>query len=206
MEAKQLVYMDVETTGLRTEYDRIVSISGLIVSEPQNIVFNALVNPTVPIPDEASRVHGLCDADVAQCENFKQVGERFFKWVYEHAGKHPVLAAYNGLGYDFQILWHEAKRWKCTLPPFESVRGYDPLRAARVVLRLLPSKRQAEVYRHLFGEPPDKQHTSLGDVLAMERIVRHDVFANTFEDHTKPLRFTSSQPSAAPARAQASRG
>jgi DNA polymerase III epsilon subunit-like protein len=207
MEPYGLVYVDVETTGLRTDYDRIVSISGLMCDSPRNRVFNELVNPGVQIPDGAKRIHGISDDDVSKCDSFKAVGERFFQWVFDNAGPDPVLAAYNGHNYDFEIMWHEARRWKCALPPFTRMRGYDPLRAARVVLRQLPSKRQADVYNHLFGAPPEKQHTSLGDVEAMQRIVRHDVFAHTIEEHTKKLNFTtSSAPCDAPARTQSTRG
>lgn len=208
---QNLVFVDVETTGLRTDYDRIVSISGLVRGVPENRLFSSMVNPNVPIPDDAARIHGIRDADVAECDTFKAVGERFFQWVYDNVGAEPVLAAYNGHSYDFEIMWHEASRWRCAMPPFTVVRGYDPLRAARVVLRHLPSKRQADVYKHLYGVAPEKQHDSMGDVLAMERIVRHDVFASTFDTHTKVLSFTQAgvtktRPCASQARAPPSRG
>jgi DNA polymerase-3 subunit epsilon len=207
---QDLVYFDTETTGLRTDYDRIVSLSGLIQKGGKRFTFNALVNPRVPIPDEATRVHSITDDRVARADTFRHVGERFFAWVYEHAGDEPVLAAYNGHRYDFEILYYELLRWKCVLPRFKSLRGYDPLKAARVLLKHLPSKKQCEVYRHLYGTEPADQHDSMGDVLAMERIVGHTVFASSIKEHTKHLtafefKLHERPPCAQRARARATR-
>ncbi len=58
--------LDFETTGLSPERDRIVEIGavrmrgGLLID-----TFSVLVNPGMPIPEGASEVHGIRDADVA---------------------------------------------------------------------------------------------------------------------------------------------
>ena len=57
-----LVILDTETTGL---YDpaRIVDIA--VTTAAGDVLLDTLVDPGVPIPPEATAVHGITDADVA---------------------------------------------------------------------------------------------------------------------------------------------
>ena len=181
------VICDVESTGLIVEKDRIVSLSASYTLGNNRVEFNELVNPGVNIPADATRIHGITNNDVKDKDNFAAVGERFFRWVYTHAGYEPILCAYNGLGYDFRIIFNELKRHQVKMPPFGALYSYDPLRQARNILADLPSKRQAAVFEHLFGCAPTAQHTSMGDVIALERIVEHVKFASTSVSYIKPL-------------------
>lgn len=59
------VVLDCETTGLRPfGGDRLVSVSAICVSSlaVTERVFDAFVNPGVPIPVEATAIHGIADA------------------------------------------------------------------------------------------------------------------------------------------------
>jgi len=66
--------IDVETTGLSPQACRVVEIAvvrmqrGEIVSS-----FSSLLNPGTPIPVEASRIHGISDAEVAHAPRFVDV-------------------------------------------------------------------------------------------------------------------------------------
>lgn len=52
------LFLDTETTGLdRT--DRLVEIG--VVDNAGGVVFQSLINPGMPIPDEASDIHGITD-------------------------------------------------------------------------------------------------------------------------------------------------
>jgi DNA polymerase III subunit epsilon len=63
---RPLAFFDLETTGLNPRSDRIVELALLLVS-PGGAVEERVrrFNPGVPIPLEASRVHGITDAVVA---------------------------------------------------------------------------------------------------------------------------------------------
>lgn len=64
---EDFVVLDTETTGVWHEIDAIVEIAGIRVSQGKpNDVYQSLVNPGFPIPPEASAVHNITDADVAQ--------------------------------------------------------------------------------------------------------------------------------------------
>jgi DNA polymerase-3 subunit epsilon len=63
---RPLVFFDLETTGLHMRNDRIVELA-LIKVTPQGDVLERVrrFNPGIPIPAEATAVHGITDEDVA---------------------------------------------------------------------------------------------------------------------------------------------
>ena len=70
---RPLAFVDLETTGLSLQQDRIVELAVLILfpdgrSEERERRFN----PEMPIPEEASAVHGITDSDVAHEAPFRQ--------------------------------------------------------------------------------------------------------------------------------------
>ena len=63
---RPLVFFDLETTGLHLKNDRIIELA-LIRITPQGDVLEKVrrFNPGIPIPAEATAVHGITDDDVA---------------------------------------------------------------------------------------------------------------------------------------------
>jgi DNA polymerase-3 subunit epsilon len=70
---RPLVFFDLETTGLSLKNDRIVELAFIKIT-PQGDVMERVrrFNPGVPIPPEATAVHGITDADVADEATFCQ--------------------------------------------------------------------------------------------------------------------------------------
>ena len=69
-----LVFFDLETTGTNINSDRIVEICYLKVYPNGNEESKTMrINPGMHIPEAASAVHGIYDADVADCPTFKEV-------------------------------------------------------------------------------------------------------------------------------------
>lgn len=67
------VVVDIETTGLRAGYDRIVEISVIRLDpgkEPQ-LVIDTLINPERPV--DAIAIHGIRDSDVADAPTFSDI-------------------------------------------------------------------------------------------------------------------------------------
>lgn len=69
--ARPLIFFDLETTGLRAATDRIVELA-LIRVEPDGGVTERVrrFNPGIPIPPEATAVHGIRDDDVSDMPPF----------------------------------------------------------------------------------------------------------------------------------------
>ena len=70
---RPLVFFDLETTGLSVARDRIVELA-LIRISPQGDVLEKVrrFNPEMPIPPEATEVHGITDEDVKDEEPFSR--------------------------------------------------------------------------------------------------------------------------------------
>lgn len=68
---RPILGFDLETTGTNKKTARIVEI-GLEIMAPGEPTrhWRTLVNPTIPIPPGATKVHGITDADVADAPTF----------------------------------------------------------------------------------------------------------------------------------------
>jgi DNA polymerase III epsilon subunit-like protein len=155
--------------------DRIVSVAAS--ARDGDASFYSLVNPGVPIPAGASRVNGIFDDHVATAPCWADVSARLFDFIAQHAGARPVLVAYNGMHFDFPLLVAESKRAAVNgrlSDTFEQIYGCDALKIARQELSKLPSKRLANVYKHLFDEEMPGAHTASGDVAALKRVCHHE--------------------------------
>lgn len=79
---RPLAFFDLETTGTSTANDRIVEVAVLVIEPGQAAQGDTKVrrlNPGVPIPAEASLVHGITDADVADCPTFRQIARSLWE-------------------------------------------------------------------------------------------------------------------------------
>lgn len=97
---------DLETTGLDKEKDRIVEFCLLELDAELKVIsrWTERVHPGVPIPPEVSKIHGIHDADVADCRPFSAYSQRIQRLV-----KEAVLIGYN-IDYDIDLLHYELQR------------------------------------------------------------------------------------------------
>lgn len=104
--ANCIIFFDLETTGVNIAKDRIVEISVLKVypngQEEQKTI---RVNPEMPIPKEASEVHGIYDEDVKDCPTFKEIAKEL-----AHYMEGCDLGGYNSNRFDIPLLAEEFLR------------------------------------------------------------------------------------------------
>lgn len=117
---RPLVFFDLETTGVNVASDRIVELSyykiypnGSSESKtyrvrPVQMLLGQEV--TMSIPAEASAVHGIYDADVANCPTFREIAPEVAK-VMEDSD----LAGYNSNHFDIPLLAEEFLRSGITI-------------------------------------------------------------------------------------------
>lgn len=101
-----IVFFDLETTGINPNTDRIVELSYLKVYPNGNEEGKTLrVNPGIPIPPEATAIHHITDADVADCPTFKEIGKQLARDI-----EGCDLAGFNSNRYDIPLLAEEFLR------------------------------------------------------------------------------------------------
>ena len=101
-----VIFFDLETTGVNITTDRIVEISYLKVYPNGNEMSRTMrINPEMPIPEEASKVHGIYDNDIKDCPTFKQVAKEIAA-DFEGAD----IAGFNSNRFDVPLLAEEFLR------------------------------------------------------------------------------------------------
>lgn len=101
-----IIFFDLETTGINIAADRIVEISFLKVDLNGNESSKTYrVNPQMPIPENASAIHGITDEDVKDAPTFNEVAKILAK---EFEG--CDLAGYNSVKFDIPLLAEEFLR------------------------------------------------------------------------------------------------
>jgi len=69
---RPIAFIDLETTGVNVGSDRIVEISVLkIFLDGTKEIKTKRINPTIPIPKQASEIHGIYDEDVKDAQHLK---------------------------------------------------------------------------------------------------------------------------------------
>ena len=103
---RPLVFFDLETTGVQITRDRIVEISIVKVHpDSERETKTRRINPGMPIPPEATAVHGITDADVADCPTFAQVARSLYTWL-----EGCDIAGFNSNRFDVPMLIEEFLR------------------------------------------------------------------------------------------------
>ena len=80
LQRKDWVILDTETTGT-LEYDEIVQVA--ILSSDGKTLMDTLVQPTQPIPFDATAIHGITNDDVEDAPQFPEVYEKIKEIIHE---------------------------------------------------------------------------------------------------------------------------
>ncbi|HQE12856.1 MAG TPA: 3'-5' exonuclease, partial [Flavipsychrobacter sp.] len=68
---KPIIFFDLETTGIDPAKDRIVEIAMIKINpDATRDQYIKKLNPGIPIPKEASDIHGTTDEDVKDAPQF----------------------------------------------------------------------------------------------------------------------------------------
>lgn len=163
----RLIFYDTETTGVRSEVDRIVEIAAYDPQREQTFV--KLVNPGIPIPSDAAAIHGISDEMVKDCPSFAQVGAEFCQF----AEGEVVLIAHNNDAFDLPFLRQEFGRAGLSMPTWPFM---DSLKWARRYRPDLP-RHSLQFLREIYGIAANQAHRALDDV-----IVLYQVFSRMTDD------------------------
>ncbi len=103
---KPICFFDLETTGINVTKDRIVEIAVLKVFPNGNKESHTWrVNPQMPIPKEASDVHGITNEMVANEPTFSELAPKIYALI-----KDSDLGGFNSNRFDIPLLAEEMLR------------------------------------------------------------------------------------------------
>lgn len=176
-EARVLVF-DTETTGIDTAVDRIVEFGAVGMGQDQSVgtLQHIYMNPGVPIPKEASDIHGITDDKVAGCDRFG-ANAGGLQWLFEKA---EVLCGYNAASYDAAILNAEFERHGSRYR-IDPARVLDPVVFVRWHLRGTQKRRLGDMCGY-FGVVLDNAHTAVADSTATAALLLKMIAAGHIPD------------------------
>jgi DNA polymerase III subunit epsilon len=163
---KPLAIVDLETTGTSPALDRIVEIAILkVFPDGKKVPYLKRINPGIPIPPEATAVHGIADKHVKECPQFKEVAVKIDQFL-----KECDLAGYNLIRFDLPMLQSEFARVDVA---FSSDQRHiiDP---CQIFHRKEP-RDLAAALRFFCDEEHSQAHSAMSDVRACWKVLEAQV-------------------------------
>lgn len=158
LDGERVLALDLETTGISTNNDRIVQIALIGSSEDgSEISYENLVNPRRSIPMQASNVHGIYDNDVRGLSDFSTFADEIYEQI-----EGAVIIGHNVRQFDLPLLNNEFRRLG-KLPPNPKV-VLDTLEVVRRVKLPRPHNLGALCRKH--GISLENAHTAAADAAA----------------------------------------
>ncbi len=160
---KPIIFFDLETTGVDFQNDRIVEISYVkLFPNDTREERTILVNPERPIPAEATAVHHITDADVADKQTFKQIARELARTFTG-----CDIAGFNHVKFDLPLLMEEFLR--------AGVTDFDPMRGrlidVQTIFHKMEQRTLSAAYRFYCGKELDGAHRADADTLATVEVL-----------------------------------
>lgn len=164
---RPLVVFDCESTGADPHKDRIVELAAVKLSTSAEMTDGThfLVNPGVPIPAEASGVHGIFDKDVISAPLFGSVAHSIREF-FEGCD----IGGFNIIAFDVPLLEAEFKRAGIDFN-FDSVAIVDSYR----IMVKMEQRTLSAALEFYCGRVHDSAHAAMGDVVATVDVLRAQV-------------------------------
>ncbi len=161
---KDIVFFDLEATGLSIVRDRIVQIALVKYSKnnPEPKELSMLINPGVPISEEAMSVHGISPKDVANKPVFAQVAQQLYDFIGD-----SDLGGYNSNRFDIPMLMEEFARVGMEL----DISKRNLVDVQRIFYKMEPRTLRAALKFYCNKELVDA-HDALADVRATVDVLK----------------------------------
>ena len=184
---KPIIFFDLETTGTDFSKDRIVEICYIkVYPDGREVEYTKRINPEMHIPEGASAVHGIYDADVKDCPTFREVAREI---ANEFEG--CDVAGFNSNRFDLPMLAEEFLRAQVDI---------DLSRLRAIDVQVLYHKREprtlSAAYKFYCGENLEDAHSALADTRATYNVLKaqldhYDDMPNDIEALSKESSFTN---------------
>lgn len=160
---RPIVFIDLETTGINVSTDRIVEIAALkIYPDGREQWMNTRVNPGMHIPEKATAIHGITDADVADAPAFWEIAKNLAAFL-----EGCDLAGYNAVKFDIPVLAEEFLRINQDFD-FKKRRYVDP----QVIFYKKEQRTLAAAYQFYCNKTLENAHSAQADTLAAYEVLK----------------------------------
>ena len=158
-----IVFFDLETTGTSINVDRIVEICYLKVHPNGNEEAKTLrINPEMHIPEGASAVHGIYDADVVDCPTFKEVARTIANDI-----EGCDLAGFNSNRFDIPMLAEEFLRAGVDID-LNRRKFID----VQTIFHKMEQRTLSAAYKFYCNKSLENAHTAEADTLATYEVLK----------------------------------
>lgn len=160
---KPIVFFDLETTGTSVVNDKIVSIALILITPNGSETHTSfLVNPGIPIPKEASDVHGITDDMVNEKPMFADIANGIFD-IFKGAD----VGGFNSNSFDVPLLAEEFAR--CGLDFMSEKRRFFD---AFMIFRKKERRDLTAAYQRYCGKELEGAHDAMVDIKATLEVFR----------------------------------
>ena len=159
---RPLCFFDLETTGTDISKDRIVEIA-IVKRLPDHSQENKVwrIHPEQPIPAEASAVHGITDAMVANAPTFKEKALEIYTFI-----KGCDLAGFNSDRFDLPLLVEELLRAEISFD-FKKIKTVD----VQTIFHKMEERTLSAAYRFYCQKELKDAHSALADTEATHQVL-----------------------------------
>jgi DNA polymerase-3 subunit epsilon len=158
-----IVFLDLETTGINIVTDRIVEIAlqkiNIDGNEEEKVM---LINPEMPIPSQASDIHGIKDEDVKDCPTFKQVAKSLAAFI-----EGADLAGFNSNRFDIPLLSEEFLRAEVDID-LKKRKFVD----VQTIFHKMEKRTLVAAYKYYCGKELENAHSAMADTKATYEVLK----------------------------------
>lgn len=174
---KPLAIFDIEATGLDVSNDRIVEIAIIRINiDGTKDEFLKKVNPTIPIPQVTTDIHGISDADIKDAPTFKDILADLENFIAE-----ADLGGFNSNKFDLPMLAEEMLRAGSKMDLSEK-KHVD----VQNIYHKLEQRNLTAAYKYYCDKELINAHTALSDAVATWEVLdaqvnKYDELENTVD-------------------------
>jgi len=164
---RPLVFFDIESTGVDIVQDKIVELCMIkYFPDHRSETLIERYNPGRPIPKEASDIHGITDADVADKPSFVSKANEVFEFI-----KGADLSGYNIVKFDVPLLTEELLRAGIAEPFDADIRFIDAYR----IFTAMEKRDLGSALKFYTNETLTNAHSAMADTSASASVLNAQI-------------------------------
>ncbi len=173
-----ICFFDLETTGVSIAHDRIIEIAVIkVMPNGETIRKSNLLNPTIPISEESTAIHGITNEAVKDKPLFKEVAREYARFM-----EGCDLAGFNILKFDVPMLVEEFLR-----AGVEFDYSRKKIIDSQKIFHLMEKRTLSAAYKFYCQKEMDNAHSAEADTQASMEVLMAQIERYEGQDVTDGL-------------------